>query len=356
MKQPATPPPEQRKVQRFTPEDRGKIAAQMRREVGRRFTGTVDARSRAAAIVKRVAIGAWDDGFIHAGNLAYMAMLAIFPFFIFGAAVFSAIGEAGERAATIRAVLLALPPVVANVIEPVAMNVIDARSGWLLWAGAAVGIWTVSSLIETIRELLRRAYGTEATQAFWKYRLFSAGIIFLSVVLLILSLIAQVLIGAAQEIIDAYIPGFSSTVAELSLSRIVPALGLFGALYMLFYTLTPHKYRSGAYPKWPGVLTVTIWWVGVTVALPPVMRNFFTYDLTYGSLAGMMIALFFFWLVGFGMVVGAELNAALAVTPEEKRLAREAKSMAEGGADNGVDIGAEADGPPMGQPNKENSQ
>jgi membrane protein len=31
-----------------------------------------------------------------------------------------------------------------------------------------------------------------------------------------------------------------------------------------------------------------------------------------------MIALFFFWLVGLGMVIGAELNAALAETPEER--------------------------------------
>jgi membrane protein len=54
------------------------------------------------------------------------------------------------------------------------------------------------------------------------------------------------------------------------------------------------------------------------MALPMVLRRFFTYDLTYGSLAGVMIALFFFWLVGLGMVVGAELNAALAVTPEER--------------------------------------
>jgi membrane protein len=29
-----------------------------------------------------------------------------------------------------------------------------------------------------------------------------------------------------------------------------------------------------------------------------------------------MIALFFFWLVGLGMVVGAELNAALAGAPD----------------------------------------
>ena len=44
----------------------------------------------------------------------------------------------------------------------------------------------------------------------------------------------------------------------------------------------------------------------------------FSYDPTYGSLAGIMIVLFFFWLVGLGMVMGAELNAALAETPEEE--------------------------------------
>jgi len=46
--------------------------------------------------------------------------------------------------------------------------------------------------------------------------------------------------------------------------------------------------------------------------LPWVLRRLFNYDLTYGSLAGIMITLFFFWLVGLGMVFGAELNAALA--------------------------------------------
>ena len=52
--------------------------------------------------------------------------------------------------------------------------------------------------------------------------------------------------------------------------------------------------------------------------MPIVLRSFFTYDLTYGSLAGIMVALFFFWLVGLGVVIGAELNAAMAETPEEE--------------------------------------
>ena len=32
----------------------------------------------------------------------------------------------------------------------------------------------------------------------------------------------------------------------------------------------------------------------------------------------MIVALFFFWLVGFGLVIGAQLNAALAETPDER--------------------------------------
>ena len=65
-------------------------------------------------------------------------------------------------------------------------------------------------------------------------------------------------------------------------------------------------------------MLTTVWWISVTTIMPTVLRNFFAYDLTYGGLAGVMIALFFFWLVGLGVVIGAELNAALAETPEEK--------------------------------------
>ncbi|MBU2341475.1 MAG: YihY/virulence factor BrkB family protein [Alphaproteobacteria bacterium] len=275
--------------------------------------------TKAWQVMKRTAIGTFNDGFIHAGNLAYLAIFSIFPFFILGAALFSLVGEESERAASINAVLVALPPVVGNVIEPVARDVIAARSGWLLWAGALVALWTVGSLVETIRDILRRAYGTRMMHAFWKYRLLSAGVIVGAVFLLMLSLIAQFLIGAAQEVIEAYFPQLVDRVNDLRLTRIIPALGLFGSLYLIFYTLTPSQYRDSRYPKWPGVLLTTVWWILVAILMPIVLRSFFTYDLTYGSLAGIMIALFFFWLVGLGVVLGAELNAALAETPEEER-------------------------------------
>ena len=302
----------------LSPEARRKQALRHKAGLPGQVAHAIGPGSRGREVAGRVFVGTYNDGFIHAGNLAYLAVLSIFPFFITGAALFSLVGEESERAATINALLFALPPIVGDVIAPVARGVIAERSGWLLWGGGLVGLWTVGSLVETIRDILRRAYGTRATKGFWHYRMLSTGIIIAAVVLLMLSLIAQFLIGAAQEVISAWIPQLDDWMNRLALSRVVPALGLYTSLYLIFYTLTPAAYRKRRYPKWPGALVTSLWWVAVTVALPPLLSSVFTYDLTYGSLAGIMIVLFFFWLVGLGMVMGAELNAALAVTPEEE--------------------------------------
>lgn len=292
--------------------------------------------SRVFKVVARVWAGAYHDGFIHAGNLAYMTILALFPFFITVGAVFSLIGEQAQREASVHAFLMALPPVVARGLEPVARDVIVARHGWLLWVGGLVGLWTVGSLIETIRDILRRAYGTRATLAFWRYRLISSGVIILAVVALLFAMIAQVLLGTAQDLVAAWFPRLTVIAAALTTSGFVLPPVIYASIYLLFYSLTPEAYRQRRYPKWPGALLVTVWWVVVSRALPGVLARFFTYDLTYGSLAGVMIALFFFWLVGLGLVVGAELNAALAESPEERDMIgqsdnRENSNRARGG-------------------------
>lgn len=279
--------------------------------------------AHAWAVIRRVAVSTFNDGFIHAGNLAYLAMVAIFPFFILGAALFDIIGGRDNAQAMVLSVARALPSSVSSVIVPVAETVIYARSGWLLWIGGLVALWTVSSLIETIRDILRRAYGTKSQSAFWKTRLVSAGLILAAVVTLMLSLFAQVLIGGAQEVILAAVPQLGEWVGTLSLSRIVPGLGLALSLWVLFLTLTPVSFRGKRYPKWPGAVFTAAWWLAVAAALPVVLRNAFAYDLTYGSLAGSIVTLLFFWLVGLGLVIGAQLNAALAL--ESKRQAEQSK-------------------------------
>ena len=277
-------------------------------------------KQKAIEVTKRVLIGTYTDGFIHAGNLAYMAVLAIFPFFITGAAIFALLGvQSDDRAASIDAILREMPRIVRDTIRPVANAVVENRHGWLLWIGGLFGLWTCASLVETIRDILRRAYGTRPTRAFWFYRLVSTGFVIVAVIVLLVSLLAQVMISSAQEVIATNMPQLDDLLSRLAWSRIVPGIALLASNYVLFYSLTPAAYRVRRYPKWPGALLVTLWWVGTTAALPPLLRTIWRYDRTYGSLAGIMIALFFFWIVGLGMVMGAELNAALAETPEEEQ-------------------------------------
>lgn len=284
----------------------------------------IEPGSRAFAVVRRTIKGTFDDGFIHAGNLAYLAMLALFPFFILGAALFQLIGGPEQAEVLVLAVVSGLPPAVADEIRPAALASITARTGWVLWLGAAIALWTVSSLVETIRGILRRAYevGSSGT-AFWKYRLAAVGLILASVVAMMLSLFAQVAIGAAQQVILSVFPQLGEVISLLRLSRLVPAVLLGLSLWALFYSLTPRPYRDGPCPKWPGAIATTIWWVAVATALPLVLRYFLTFDLTYGSLAGIMVTLFFFWLIGLGVVIGAELNAALARAGDGSEPAKE---------------------------------
>jgi len=194
--------------------------------------------------------------------------------------------------------------------------VLQARSGNLLWFGAIVGLWTTGSFIETIRDIIRRAYGVTSGRPFWEYRLRAMGITILSVVLALLSFSLQFVLTGIEQFVDQLLPSEAQRATDFGFYRLIPAAMLFGSLYMLFYSLTPGRYRKHCY-KWPGPLFVTVWWLATTALLPVVLSSLGGYDLTYGGLAGVMIALIFFFVVGLGVVFGAELNAALAEVPEE---------------------------------------
>ncbi|ALH81616.1 YihY/virulence factor BrkB family protein [Sphingopyxis macrogoltabida] len=273
---------------------------------------TLGPGTRIFRVARRVVVGTYTDGFIHAGNLAYLALIALFPFFILLAAALSIFGGSSGGEAAIEAVFSTMPPSVAKALSGPIREVMTARTGIFLWLGALVALWTVGSLIETVRDILRRAYGTHFSKGFFHYRLLSIGIITGAVVLMLLSFSMQVLIVGVEQFVTRVLPERFQSVGIVLISRGVSGFGLFLAIYMLFYSLTPSKYRRlKNCPKWPGALFTTLWWIAVTLALPPLLASLLSYDATYGSLAGVMIALFFFYLVGLGMVMGAELNAAL---------------------------------------------
>jgi membrane protein len=296
----------------LSPEERRKQFASMSAAFGRDVAEKLQQRSHWWDVVKRVVVGVYNDGFIHAGNLAFLALLALFPFFILAAALAQILGQTESGAQTVATILAQLPSEVAATLRRPVAEVLSARTGPLLWIGGLVGLWTAGSFVETIRDILRRAYGVKYSAPFWHYRLSSIAVILGAVVLLMLAFAITVVLSSVQHAVAAWFPLADHVVDALNIYRYLPAVALFATNYILFYLLTPTRYRRKGCRKWPGALLITLWWLATVELLPEAIGLLGGYDLTYGSLAGVMVVLIFFFMVGLGVVAGAELNAALA--------------------------------------------
>jgi membrane protein len=296
----------------LSPEERRKKLAAETAAFGHEVAEKIHKPATAWEIIKRISIGVYNDGFIHAGNLAFLALLALFPFFIAAAAIAKLLGQSEDGQKTVSTILGKLPPDVANVLLGPTNEVLTARTGPLLWLGAIVGLWTAASFIETIRDILRRAYGMTFCAPFWTYRLGSIGLIIAAVLLLMAAFGATVAMSSIQYFVTEQIPASRGLATELGVYRIAPAIALFATFYFTFLVLTPSRYRKRECRIWPGALLITAWWIATVELLPGTLTLLGGYDLTYGSLAGVMIALIFFFMIGLGVVTGAELNAALA--------------------------------------------
>jgi membrane protein len=267
-------------------------------------------------VIRRVAVGVYTEGFVHAGNFAYLSLVTLFAICIVAAAIAGGLGRTEDGLRLIEAFFATVPAGVANALRSPVEAAMTARTGPLLWMSAMVGLWTTTSLIETIRDVLNRAYGTVPSRHFWQYRLGSLFSVMMAVVLAMAAFSAQVLVIAIEDLVYRFIPAAENAAEYFAWGRVVPFAMLFAAIYVIYRGLTPREYRPRIYPKWPGAVLVSLWWLGCTTILPWFVYSMANYDLTYGSLAGVMVALIFFYLIGLGMVTGAQLNAALANATE----------------------------------------
>src|SRR6476660_4760343 len=117
----------------LSPEERRKRLATMRAAFGTEVEEKLKPRQTVWEVIKRVAVGVYNDGFIHAGNLAYLSIVALFPFFIVAAAVAHLLGQGQDAALTVANVLHRLPPDVASTLQEPVNEVLQARQGPLLW-------------------------------------------------------------------------------------------------------------------------------------------------------------------------------------------------------------------------------
>ena len=154
----------------------------MRAAFGTEVEEKLKPRLTAREVTKRVAIGVYNDGFIHAGNLAYLSIVALFPFFILAAAVAHLLGQSQDAKLTVTNVLRRLPPDVAARCAN--------RSGSAAGADRDAAVARCSGRTVDRDELHRDdprhpppGLWRQILRAFWEYRLGSMLIILGAVIL-----------------------------------------------------------------------------------------------------------------------------------------------------------------------------
>ena len=265
-----------------------------------------------------------------AGNLAFTGVLALFPFLIFLVALAGLIGDADAAGRVIAWMFSFLPADVANVLAPVVSEVMKRPRGGLLTFGIIGTIWVASGGIEALRTALNRAYHATERRPFWLRRLQSIAFVFAGAVIMIV-VSALIIVGGLVSDYIGEVPVVPGLTQELwNVVRLgVGALLLGGALLGL------HRWLPGcALPLarlLPGVLLTTVLWIAVASSFTLYLDNFGRYDVTYGSLGGAILTLFFFYVTALIFMAGAEINAVL-INRRQARASREAEAA---GADSG---------------------
>lgn len=274
---------------------------------------------RGWAVLRDCVTGVWEKGGVHAGNLAYLSLLALFPFFIMIGAVAGAMGRTDYGYRAVRGFLKTLPPEVTSLVaKPIEDVIANRASGGLLTFGILVTLWTISGFIENLRLIIREAYGTATVVQPWRYRLGALLLVFVAVLVMIAAFAFEVLLTSVDTVVLEYVPMAAQDVGRSTVSQALPALALFIALFATFYALTPKRHRITGDPVWPGPLVTTVVWIGTTRLMPLALGLFGGYSRTYGSLAGVIVTLLFFWIIGLGLVFGAHLNASLAKSRQRR--------------------------------------
>ena len=179
---------------------------------------------------------------------------------------------------------------------------------------------------------MNRAYDVKETRAFWKKYPLSIGLTLLAGSFAISAFI--LLVGgqlAGEKIAGALgIEGIFATLVNFARWPLVVALLLVAMAFV--YWAAPNIELPF---KWitPGAVLFTVVWIAATSVFGLYVANFSAYDATYGTLGSVVVLLLWFYLTGFIMLVGAELNAVVDGQIDPVRLMEHRRQVGEAAAD-----------------------
>lgn len=262
------------------------------------------------------------DGIEHAGYLAFLAILSLFPFLVFFFAIVSFFGQT-ELGLKFTNLIVENNVIPSSVLPALKVRIEEIASGppqGLLTIAIIGAIWTASSSVDGLRTILNRAYRVNTPPAYiWRrlrsiveFLVITALTIAITFILIIAPSIwvnvkaflhleeVRQLIGVSELSIAPYLTYIRYVITTLSLFLVVVSL------YIIIPN-TKQTIKSVA----PGAAIVIFAWFVSGYMLSAYLNKFEQVSIIYGSLGGIIAALLFFYITAMIFIYGAEFNYRL---------------------------------------------
>jgi membrane protein len=254
-----------------------------------------------------------DQGTDLAAALTYYSVLAIFPGLI---ALLSLVGVFGQASRSVDKILEILAPLVSadtlDRVRPVLTDLASTQgAGLALVIGLLGALWSASGYVGAFSRAMNRIYEVEEGRPFWRMRPMQLVVTVVTVLLCALSLVILIVSGPVAESVGKTVGLGNDLVLAWGYAK-WPVLALVVMVIVgLLYYATPNVDLTKFRVISVGAFVAILVWLVASVGFAFYVANFSSYNKTYGSIAGVVVALLWLWITNVALLFGAELDAEL---------------------------------------------
>ena len=271
-------------------------------------------RHHAWRIAKRTLAKSWDDSiFSESAQAGFWSVLSLPPLLLglLGSLAYVAPLFGPDALPTIQDQLISTANsffsanIVAEIIEPTIADIVQGARGEVVSLGFVISLWAGSSAISAYVDSVVEAHGQTPLRHPVRQRFFALG---LYVVGLVIVIAAAPLLTLGPRKIGEYIPESWDAVLRFGYYPML-VVGLILAVTVLYRVSLPRPLPTHRL-VW-GALLATAVFVVATAGLRVYLTSITRTGYTYGALATPIAFLLFAFFLGFAIMIGAELNAAI---------------------------------------------
>jgi membrane protein len=248
--------------------------------------------------------------FVFAAGLSYYFVLSLFPLLVSIASLlgYVPIPHLFEGLLTLMAKLV--PGDGMSLVRNIVSDVISHKHTRFLTLGLVFTIWTASSGFAAAIDGLNVVYRVRETRPVWKTRPIALGLTLLAGSLLLLAVGLTV---EGTSVGTWFADRFDLNPGILAVWRYVKwSIAIVFAMLAveLLYHFGPDV-RQRFRDSLTGAIVAVMSWIGLSLLLGSYFQHFETLDRTYGPLGAAIGLYVWFYLSGFAILVGGELNFLL---------------------------------------------